>query len=107
MLEMMKKYFGGGASAYAYLLFILLYFPCIATVGAVYREAGGVIAVTQALYMTALAWCVSVLFYQVIAGHDLFWIWVSIVILVLIVLVFFVAGKIIRKKTGLNNTSAR
>lgn len=107
MLEMMKKYFGGGASAYAYLLFILLYFPCIATVGAVYREAGGIIAVTQALYMTVLAWCASVLFYQAVAGHDLFWIWLSIVILILIVLVFFVAGKIIRKKTDLNNSSAR
>jgi hypothetical protein len=57
--------------------------------------------------MTLLAWCVSVLFYQAAVGHNLIWIWVSIVILILIVLVFFVAGKIIRKKTGLNNSSAR
>ena len=107
MLEMMKKYFGGGASAYAYLLFILLYFPCIATVGAVYREAGMAVALTQALYMTLLAWSVSVLFYQAVAGHSLFWSGISIAILILIVLVFFIAGKIIRKKTGLNNISAR
>lgn len=107
MLEMMKKYFGSGASAYAYLLFILLYFPCIATVGAVYREAGMAIALTQALYMTLLAWCTSVLFYQAAAGYSFFWSAISIVILILIVLVFFVAGKIIRKKTDLNNISAR
>jgi hypothetical protein len=57
--------------------------------------------------MTLLAWCASVLFYQAAAGHNLFWIWVSIVILILIVLVFFIAGKIIRKKTGFNNSSTR
>ncbi|HOP62002.1 MAG TPA: Fe(2+) transporter permease subunit FeoB [Spirochaetota bacterium] len=98
MLKQMRRHFGGGAGAYAYLLFILLYFPCIATVGAVYREAGWFVAVTQAVYMTILAWCASVLFYQTVAGHSIFWIALSIAILILIVLVFFITGRIIRKK---------
>ena len=36
---MMRRHFKSGVNAYAYLLFILIYFPCIATVGAVYRDA--------------------------------------------------------------------
>lgn len=98
MLEKMRRYFGSGASAYAYLLFILIYFPCIATVGAVYREAGAFVAVSQVIYMTLLGWCVSVLFYQAAAGHSLFWSAVSLGILGLIMLVFFITGRIIRKK---------
>ncbi len=99
MLEKMRRYFGSGASAYAYLLFILIYFPCIATVGAVYREAGWFVAVSQVIYMTLLGWCVSVLFYQAAAGHNLFWSAVSLGILGLIMLVFFIAGRIISKKS--------
>lgn len=98
MLDKMRGYFGNGYSAYAYLLFILLYFPCIATVGAVYRESGGFIALAQVVYMTLLAWIVSVLFFQIFSGHSLFWVTVSLLLLSLIVLVFFITGRIIRKK---------
>jgi ferrous iron transport protein B len=100
MLDKMRAYFGNGYSAYAYLLFILLYFPCIATVGAVYRESGWFIALSQAVYMTLLAWIVSVLFFQIFYGHSLLWISISLLIFALIVLVFFITGKIIRKKTA-------
>ncbi len=98
MLDKMRIYFGNGFSAYAYLLFILLYFPCVATVGAVYRESGWFIASAQVVYMTLLAWIVSVLFFQIFSGHSLFWVTVSLLLLSLIVLVFFITGRIIRKK---------
>jgi len=98
MLDKMRAYFGNGFSAYAYLLFILLYFPCIATVGTVYRESGWFIAVSQVIYMTLLAWIVSVLFFQIFSGHSLFWVIFSLSLLSLIVLVFFITGRIIRKK---------
>ena len=53
-------------NAYAYLLFILLYFPCLATVAAVKAETGswrwaGFLAV----YTTATAWIISALFYRI------------------------------------------
>jgi len=98
MLNQMRRHFGNGISAYAYLLFILLYFPCIATVGAVYREAGWFVALSQVVYMTILGWCISVLFYQVAAGHSFFWMTFAVLLLILIVLVFFITGRIIRKK---------
>ena len=53
-------------SAYCYLLFILLYFPCIATVVAVKNETGSWgWASFVAVYTTVLAWVVSAVVYQV------------------------------------------
>ncbi|MBT3205200.1 MAG: Fe(2+) transporter permease subunit FeoB, partial [Gammaproteobacteria bacterium] len=36
----MSERFDGQAGAFSYLLFILLYFPCVATIGAIAKEAG-------------------------------------------------------------------
>ena len=53
-------------SAYAYLLFILLYFPCIATIVAIKNETGSWRwALFAAIYTTIVAWVVSAAFYQV------------------------------------------
>ena len=52
--------------AFAYLLFVLIYFPCIATIAAIKGETGSwKWALTAALYTTALAWVVSALVYQI------------------------------------------
>ncbi len=53
-------------SAYAYLLFVLLYFPCLATVVAIKNETGSWRwGITSAVYTTAVAWIVSALVHQV------------------------------------------
>ena len=53
-------------SAYAYLIFVLLYFPCIATVAAIRNESGSWRwALFAAIYTTGLAWVVSAAVYQV------------------------------------------
>ena len=53
-------------SAYAYLLFILLYFPCIATIVAIKNETGSLRwALVAAVYTTAVAWLVSMAVYQI------------------------------------------
>ena len=53
-------------AAYAYLLFVLLYFPCIATIIAIKHETGSWRwAATAAIYTTCVAWIVSVLVYQI------------------------------------------
>ena len=52
--------------AYCYLLFVLLYFPCIATIAAIKNETGSWRwALIAAVYTTALAWVVSAVVYQV------------------------------------------
>jgi ferrous iron transport protein B len=53
-------------TAYAYLLFILLYFPCLATIVAIKNETGSWRwALAAAVYTTAVAWGVSALVVQV------------------------------------------
>jgi ferrous iron transport protein B len=53
-------------SAYAYLIFILLYFPCIATVVAIRHETGSWRwAAFAAGYTTVVAWIVSAVIFQV------------------------------------------
>lgn len=51
--------------AYSFLLFVLIYFPCIATIVAIRHESNSWRWATfAALYTTALAWLVSALVYQ-------------------------------------------
>ena len=53
-------------TAYAFLLFVLIYFPCIATVVAIKNESGSWRwAFFAACYTTLLAWVVSALVYQI------------------------------------------
>jgi len=60
----MASRFDGQAGAFAYLLFILLYFPCVATVGAITREAGGTWALFVASWTTGVAYTTATIFYQ-------------------------------------------
>lgn len=52
--------------AYCYLFFVLLYFPCIATITAIKHETGSwKWALFAACYTTVLAWFVSAVVYQI------------------------------------------
>jgi ferrous iron transport protein B len=68
-------------SAFAYLLFVLMYFPCLAVIGAARQEMGGFYAGVMAAYSTLLAWAVATLFYQIAEGHNLWFIALSLLIL--------------------------
>ena len=50
--------------AYSFMLFILLYFPCIAALAAIKREAGTKWMVFEIFYTTGVAWLISFIFYQ-------------------------------------------
>ena len=51
--------------AYSFMLFILLYFPCIAALAAIRREAGTKWMLFEIVYTTGVAWLISFIFYQV------------------------------------------
>ena len=51
--------------AYGFMLFVLIYFPCMATIAAIKKEAGTRWALFSMVYTTALAWVVSFLVYQI------------------------------------------
>lgn len=61
----MYERFGGPINAFAYLLFVLLYFPCISATAAMLKELNKYWAVFSVVWMTGVAYGVSVLFYQV------------------------------------------
>jgi ferrous iron transport protein B len=60
----MQARFDGQAGAFSYLLFILLYFPCVAATAAVYREAGMSWTIFVAAWTTGLAYMTATIFYQ-------------------------------------------
>lgn len=70
----MIKRFDGQAGAFAYLLFILLYFPCVATIGAIRREAGTPWAMFVAAWTTTIAYITASSYYQIatFTQHPLF-----------------------------------
>jgi ferrous iron transport protein B len=59
-----RRAFGSTGAAIAFLVFILLYTPCAATLGAVYREAGGRWMALTAFWTLAAAWVCSTAVFQ-------------------------------------------
>ncbi|KPU82054.1 iron transporter FeoB [Psychromonas sp. PRT-SC03] len=59
-----QKAFVTQQAAFAYLLFVLLYAPCAAAMGAIVREVGGAWAKFIALWTTLSAYIVATLYYQ-------------------------------------------
>ena len=57
--------FDSAISAFAYLLFVLLYFPCVSVVAVMARELSHKWAVFSVFWSTSMAYMVAVLFYQV------------------------------------------
>lgn len=64
LLEAMRRSFGGQAAAFAYLLFVLIYSPCIAALIVLGREAGWRWMSFSVVYQTVLAWMVATAYYQ-------------------------------------------
>ncbi len=60
----LREKFGSPVAAYAYLLFVLLYFPCVSASAAIAREAGARWALFAGLWSTSLAWFTASTFYQ-------------------------------------------
>jgi len=61
----MAELFDGQAGAFAYLLLILLYMPCVAAIGAIWRETGWQWATFASVWTMGLAYGAAVMFYQI------------------------------------------
>jgi ferrous iron transport protein B len=75
----MNQYFDGKIGAFAYLLFILMYFPCVAATSAMFREVGPRWAALGVAWSTGLGYGAAVLFYQLATfaqhpGQSLLWV---------------------------------
>lgn len=61
----MDVLFGSTLAAFSYLVFVLLYTPCVAVMGAIYREAGMRWTLFVSGYATGLAYIAATAIYQV------------------------------------------
>jgi len=60
----MQQSFDGKAGAFAYLLFILLYAPCVAATAAIYRETNMHWTLFVVFWTTGIAYMTATIFYQ-------------------------------------------
>jgi ferrous iron transport protein B len=90
----------GQPQAYAYLLFVLLYLPCVATFGAMTREMGLRYTFLAVGHIAAVSWSISTLFYQLTVGHQPAWIGVAIGLLVGVVVTFWLIGQRSRSRAA-------
>jgi ferrous iron transport protein B len=64
--ELLNNYFTT-AQAFSFLVFTLLYMPCVATLAAIKREMGGIYnAVLVMAFQTVIAWIVAFIIYNII-----------------------------------------
>ncbi len=61
--EMVRR-FNGQANAFAYLLFVLLYFPCVSATAAMVREVQKGWTIFSVCWTTGLAYAMAVVYYQ-------------------------------------------
>lgn len=66
------------AGAFAFLVFVLLYIPCLAAMGAIVREIGPKWGTFLGIYTIFLAWITATFLYQVWEGRNPFWIGVTL-----------------------------
>jgi ferrous iron transport protein B len=89
------------AAGYAYLLFVLIYFPCIAALGIAIQEMGRGYGWLLAVYLTVLAWAMAVLYYQFATGPSLLPVMVALGLLAGVYFLF----RVIARHTGLEKPS--
>ncbi|HFL8824298.1 MAG TPA: ferrous iron transport protein B [Candidatus Azoamicus sp. OHIO1] len=68
--KIMYRKFGGPIEAFSYLLFVLLYFPCIPVIATISKELDKYWACFSIIWCTVVSYSVSVLFYQIITFDE-------------------------------------
>jgi ferrous iron transport protein B len=94
----MQLSFDGRAGAFAYLLFILLYAPCVAAIAAIYRETNTSWTLFVVFWTTGIAYMTSTIFYQSMTysrhpDYSLVWITGSIFAFLLVLFGLWLLGK--------------
>lgn len=93
---MMVSRFDGQVGAYAYLLFVLLYIPCVSTMAVIRQEANSQLMWVSIGWSFVLAYTVAVLFYQIarFSAHpqqSLFWIISMLLVLATFIGLFYLS----------------
>lgn len=76
--QSLKQKFKTWQAAYAYLLFVLLYAPCIAAMAMMFKEHGRRWFIFSLVYLTVLAWIIATLFYRISLFTVDSWLWIGV-----------------------------
>lgn len=101
-IERMRLFFTP-AAAYSYLIFVLIYIPCLAALGAAITEMGLVYGTILALYLTFSAWGLSSLVYQLASGAGIMQVSSGLIAVVISVLLIVAMG-ILERGTSHDHT---
>ena len=71
--ELRRHFPKGFHQAFAYLLFILLYVPCLGATAVVFKEIGRFYGAIFVTYLTVLGWSVPAIYHAVTVSHSPFW----------------------------------
>lgn len=93
-IDSLKRHFPKGVhQMYSFLLFILLYVPCIAATGVVFREIGKLYGTIFVCYLTLLGWSVATIYHAVMVSQSGMWLIIGTSILVAMFGGFWLYGK--------------
>ena len=99
LMETLKQKFRNDKNrAFAYLLFVLLYVPCLAAMATVVREIGWGYSSILFSYLTLLGWCVATLYFQITTGHHLLWVVTPCLLLTATAAFFYFLGRKLKVK---------
>ena len=72
--NVLRRHFPKGFhQAFAYLLFILLYVPCVGATAVVFKEVGKFYGAIFVGYLTLLGWSVAAIYHSAVVSHDPVW----------------------------------
>ena len=91
--ELRRHFSRGFHQAFAYLLFILLYVPCVGATAVVFKEIGKFYGAIFVGYMTALGWSVATIYHAATVSHSPFWGGVGFGVLAAMYVVFWMIGR--------------
>ncbi len=94
----MQRSYDGKAGAFAYLLFILLYAPCVAATAAIHRETNTGWTVFVVCWTTGIAYMTATVFYQIMTferhpEYSLLWITGLISAFIMVIVALWLTGK--------------
>jgi ferrous iron transport protein B len=93
-IDSLKRHFPKGVhQMYSFLLFVLLYIPCLAATGVVFREIGKLYGTIFVGYLTLLGWSVATIYHAVMVSHSGLWLVVGTSILLAMFGAFWLYGK--------------
>lgn len=90
----LRRHFPKGFhQVFSFLLFILLYVPCLAATGVVFREIGKFYGAVFVGYLTVLGWSVATVYHAVMVSGSTLWLFIGLSAIAAMFVAFYFYGR--------------